>query len=290
MAVEKEKNYENTIKSTENSKYLPVFPKANAFIFNSGNIVSSNRPRKKTNQNSNDELIEVFNNTFESWLGNVDLTKIQESKEIECRHPEFYEKIANKEEISISVKLFLNTLDANTLNQAIQKTLDEIGADHIDSLILSLSDKIFTHDDLSKEIIIPIWSTVQKYIQDKIVITAGLSDFNAKYLEQLCNSLDDKQKFPSINQVNLTSCCKMPEDLVEFGKINNIQLTTHNDPKEIFTVENLQSCIRNQTHDYDSIGWTHSWIARYTLLLKGRGILKSKGYILSAQREIKYTK
>lgn len=82
----------------------------------------------------------------------------------------------------------------------------------------------------------------------------------------------------------------MPEDLVEFGKIHNIQLTTHNDPKEILTVDSLQSCIRNQTHDYDAIGWTHSWVTRYTLLLKGRGILKSKGYILSAQREIKYTK
>jgi len=290
MTVETEKNYENTIKTTENSTYLPIFPKANSFLFNSGNIVSSNRPRKKTNQNSNDELIEVFNNTFESWLRNVDLTKIQETKAIKCRHPEFYEKITNKDEISISVKLFLNTLDVNALNQAIKKTLDEIGADRIDSLILSLSDKIFTHEDLPKETMLPIWSAVQKHIQEKLVVTAGLSDFNAKYLEQLCNSLDDKQQFPSINQVNLTSCCKMPEDLVEFGKINNIQLTTHNDLKEILSVDNLQTCIRSQTHDYDAIGWTHAWVARYTLLLKGRGILKSKGYILSAQREIKYTK
>ncbi len=35
---------------------------------------------------------------------------------------------------------------------------------------------------------------------------------------------------PTINQVNLTSCCKMPEDLVDFAKINNVQLTTHIDP------------------------------------------------------------
>lgn len=57
MAVETEKNYENIVKATDNSKYLPLFPKANAFLFNSGNIVSSNRPRKKTNQSSNDEVI-----------------------------------------------------------------------------------------------------------------------------------------------------------------------------------------------------------------------------------------
>ncbi len=44
------------------------------------------------------------------------------------------------------------------------------------------------------------------------------------------------------------------------------------------------------THDYDGTGWIHSWVARYTLILKGRGILKSKGYIINAERDIKYTK
>ena len=82
----------------------------------------------------------------------------------------------------------------------------------------------------------------------------------------------------------------MPEDLVEYAKINNIQLTTHIDPKEILTVDNLEINIRKNTHQYDSHGWMHTWIARYTLLLKGRGILKSKGYIVNAQRELKYTK
>ncbi len=36
---------------------------------------------------------------------------------------------------------------------------------------------------------------------------------------------------PALNQINLVSCCKMPEELVELAKINNVQLTTHNDPK-----------------------------------------------------------
>ena len=40
----------------ENTTYLPVFPKAHDLIFNSGNIVSSNRLKKKTNQGSDDEV------------------------------------------------------------------------------------------------------------------------------------------------------------------------------------------------------------------------------------------
>lgn len=93
-----------------------------------------------------------------------------------------------------------------------------------------------------------------------------------------------------MNQVNLTSCCKMPEDLMEYAKINNIQLTTHSDPKEVLSVESLQSNLKKHSHEYDSHGWVHLWMARYTLILKGRGIVKSKGYIVNCQRELRYTK
>jgi hypothetical protein len=48
--------------TTENIKYLPVFPKASNLIFNSGNIVSSNRLKKKSNISSDDEVnLSLFN-------------------------------------------------------------------------------------------------------------------------------------------------------------------------------------------------------------------------------------
>ena len=138
--------------------------------------------------------------------------------------------------------------------------MDEIGADHIDTLILSLPDKIFTYGDLPKELILPMWSTIQQNLKDKYILTAGLSDFNAKYLDELINALEETnvcyylffkwfinrivwnfclwffQQIPSLNQVNLTSCCKIPEDLVQLAKLNHIQLTTHIDPKGNFAI------------------------------------------------------
>ena len=48
--------------------------------------------------------------------------------------------------------------------------------------------------------------------------------------------------------------------------------------------------MRPIVHDYDAYGWKPLWYARYTLILKGRGIVQSKGYIVSAQRELRYTK
>lgn len=35
---------------------------------------------------------------------------------------------------------------------------------------------------------------------------------------------------PSINQVNLTTCCVIPPELTEFAKEHDIQLLTHCDP------------------------------------------------------------
>lgn len=70
--------------------------------------------------------------------------------------------------------------------------LDEIGANQIDTLILSLPEKIFNRDELPKDLLLPLWSSVQQNIQNKRVLTAGLCDFNATNLEQFLNALEDK--------------------------------------------------------------------------------------------------
>lgn len=70
--------------------------------------------------------------------------------------------------------------------------MDEIGAKHIDTLIVSFPDKVFVHDQLPAQLVMPIWSIVQECVDSQVVSTAGLSDFNAIYLEQFCNFLQDK--------------------------------------------------------------------------------------------------
>ena len=112
--------------------------------------------------------------------------------------------------------------------------MQEIGIDQIDTLILSLPNKIFTQEDLPKELILPLWSVLQQKLESKQILSIGVVDFNAKYIQQLFDMLNEHYVKPSLNQVNLTSCCKMPEDLVEFSKINNVQLTTHIDPSGMF--------------------------------------------------------
>ena len=70
--------------------------------------------------------------------------------------------------------------------------MDEIGARHIDTLIISYPDKVFTHEKLSSELVIPVWSAIQNYIDSKTISTAGLADFNATHLQSFYNLLQDK--------------------------------------------------------------------------------------------------
>ena len=273
----------------------PAIPKATSLLFNSGNVVASERflLKKKTNTSPQEELQDVLNKTFMVWLSSVNRESVNDLKTVQCRHPEFYERLTEKDDkadLAISVKIFLNSFNEQTFNDAIKIIMDEIGCDRLDTVILSFPDKIFNEEELPKGTIMPIWALIQKNIAAGKITTAGLADFNANYLGQMLNALEDKSQKPTLNQVNITSCCKMPEDLVEFGKINNIQLTTHIDPREILTADGLQSTIRQFAHEYDAHGWINLWTARYTLIYKCRGVVKSKGYIVNAQRELKYTK
>lgn len=40
----------------DSSKYLPIFPKATRLLLNSGNVVSSDRLKKRTNLNPEEEV------------------------------------------------------------------------------------------------------------------------------------------------------------------------------------------------------------------------------------------
>jgi glutamate--cysteine ligase regulatory subunit len=99
----------------------------------------------------------------------------------------------------------------------------------IDSVILSFPSAFYDKNSLQAELIRPIWSVIEKTLDSNVVMSAGVSDFNRTYLEEFCDSIENKQHLPALNQVNLSTCCKIPDDLLELAKLLNIQLTTHSD-------------------------------------------------------------
>ncbi len=60
-------------------KSKPLLCKSTNILINSGNIVSSNRIKKKTNLISSDEVYECIQSSLFNWLLNSDQSKLQVS-------------------------------------------------------------------------------------------------------------------------------------------------------------------------------------------------------------------
>ena len=79
-----DENKNNTVVYFDNSdlfinklKSLPLLSKSTNLLINTGNIVSSNRIKKKSNLISNDEIYECIQTSLVNWLLNSNETKIQ---------------------------------------------------------------------------------------------------------------------------------------------------------------------------------------------------------------------
>ncbi|CAJ0932910.1 unnamed protein product [Ranitomeya imitator] len=135
---------------------------------------------------------------------------------------------------------------------------------------------------LTLEHLQPYWRELESLVQDNKVVAIGTSDLDKPLLEQLYLWAQIK---PSSNQVNLASCCIMPPDLTAFAKQLDIQLLTHSDSKEILSEESFQDALKEGIQGAQVDGWSPEWVLRYSVIVKTRGIIKSKGYIIQAQRK-----
>ena len=52
----------------EDFRAVPSFPKATSILFNSGNVVQSDRLKKRTNLNPQEEVIKIFSLLLRCWL------------------------------------------------------------------------------------------------------------------------------------------------------------------------------------------------------------------------------
>ena len=103
-------------------------------------------------------------------------------------------------------------------------------------------------------------------------------------------------KFKSLSclQVNLKSCCVVPEELSTYAKENKLTLLTHSDPGELLPGD----CLRNMLYPKlarEAGHYAADWVARYRVHyiqnltlpfstryqvhLKDRGVLLLKRYL-----------
>lgn len=250
---------------------------------------------------SPDELMDGLNCVMKSWVRDTTHNPLHiegSVPNLEIANPQLVKEIdpSTRKELKISIKLFLNETKPRVIQSAIDKITKNLSIQRVDSVLVAFpsnpNNKIIPHDDdymqssnpaVDFDDVKAIWQELEVCVKNGLVDQIGVCDFDQDELQALYDWADIK---PSVNQINLNSCCHVPNDLVQYSTDHGIELLTHNDPPVILPSGTFQSFVAERTEDASANEWIPSFVARYAVLVKYRGIVHSKGYIVSAVRQM----
>lgn len=198
----------------------------------------------------------------------------------------------DRSEYEITVKLFFLPDGASSRGQEprehIRSAVDEVrktlGVDSIDLLILSFPEITLDAEDTETfeaaelDAIVRIYTAAAELLTSGAVNSLGIAEFSAARLQQLCEvpAIASKSALPTVNQINLKDCCVMPRDLIIYAKKMEIKLFTHGDASNILPVETLKDVLKEDEA-------VPVWVCKYTAVVKSRGVIESKGYLVMVQ-------
>lgn len=257
---------------------------AKKLYIHGGNISNWNRIKRKTTPSSADELSESIGTTLSSGLLPVNNNEqvFSPRKAIRCVNKKFVEKIerGEREHLKISVKVFAVDLKPAIIQDALFRAMCELGVESVETLFLALPENLQGEENL--KVLKGFWEEMECLLDSGYADSLGVCDLDKNILEKLYEWARVK---PQINQVNLASCCVMPKELVAFSEKHEIQLLTHADPKDILTKESLQEVLAEGCENVPVLGWRPVWALRYSVLVKCRGVIKNKGYIVCCEQD-----
>ncbi|XP_036623168.1 glutamate--cysteine ligase regulatory subunit [Trichosurus vulpecula] len=256
---------------------------ASTLHLQTGNLLNWGRLRKKCSSSHREELRDCIQKTLNEWSSQISPDLVRELPDVlECTVAHAVEKINpdEREEMKVSAKLFIVGSNSSSMRSAVEMACSALGIAQLDSVIIA-SPPVEDGVNLALEHLQPYWEELESLVQNKKVVAIGTSDLDKAQLEQLYQWAQVK---PNSNQVNLASCCVMPPDLTAFAKEFDIQLLTHNDPKELLSEASFQEALQESLPDIRANEWVPLWVLRYSVIVKSRGIIKSKGYIIQAKR------
>ncbi|XP_072245673.1 glutamate--cysteine ligase regulatory subunit [Leuresthes tenuis] len=255
---------------------------AKTLRLHTGNLVNRSRMKKKCPGSPSEELRDCIQATLSDWFSTTKPRPTDLQETLVCSIPEAADAITpeEREEVKVSVKLFLCESGQSAIRDAVEMACQNLAVSQLDSVIIAPPGPQ-EGDGQTLAHLQPAWEELEALVSSQKIAAIGTSDLDKDLLEQLYNWAQVK---PSSNQVNLASCCVMPPDLTAFAKEFDIQLLTHNDPKELMSADTFQEAMRAGVQDLSITDWRLEWVLRYSVIVKSRGIIKSKGYLVSAKR------
>ncbi|BFZ58013.1 hypothetical protein PYCC9005_005071 [Savitreella phatthalungensis] len=246
-------------------------------------------------QKSNNELVTALRYAFST--GNKSLTN-QNNQPPQPQSPQNGPDPTScklKDEASeyeITAKIFFTQeckgkCRGEAVEEALQAVNRSLGTDSVDLYILSFPGIALDADDTDAFDDNELADIIQAYrigadLQSRGSTRAlGIAEFSARKLEQLCDAATQASLTqPHVNQINLKDCCVMPRDLVQFAKGRGIKLYTHGDASDMLPAATLNDLLAEYKLSEDK-HWLPRWVCKFTAVVKSRGVVESKGYVVS---------
>eukprot|EP00795_Rhopilema_esculentum_P010595 gene10595-19333_t len=248
-----------------------------------GNISHWSSLKRKSTQNPATELQESLIKALKLAESQNSCTRValQGKERIFCKNAASIEPVTETDRplMKVTAKVFAHDFDKDQLREAVNESLAELNISQFDVIFLAFpaipEDSRLTFTEVAK----PLWREMEKLYEDELVSHLASCDLDAGKLKELLSWAKIK---PEVNQVNLTSCCHMPQNLVEYAKQQEILLHTHGDPPTLLPEENVDRIVGSFAEDSIK-GWQTRWVVRYSVVVKCRGVIRNKGYIASLQ-------
>jgi glutamate--cysteine ligase regulatory subunit len=208
----------------------------------------------------------------------------------------------------VTVKLFFlpSAAVANRAayaRDAVQLVLKELGVNSIDLLIVSFPGMSFEGDceleadkknseQGNDDEEVASWPALEDLYNSGIVKKLGIAEFGS---EKLSRFLARVKVRPEVDQINVKDCCNVPPPLINFAKSERIELLTHNDCTNILPSGTLRELLGQGVRGAGILSeskrgidgmkgdLTPEWVAKYTAVVRDRGVIENKGYFAAAE-------
>ncbi|XP_066260626.1 glutamate--cysteine ligase regulatory subunit [Euwallacea similis] len=243
-------------------------------IFSTGNIMSINDITKKPSQSSTQELIDAIKYTLKDYTAkNLNSTEQADHFKVISRpEDDVQTKIQENrlEELKIGLKLFLTDDNEFPLKEALEIVLHhQLKVSSVADVIVCFKKPLSVERRDNLNVIKNIWKILESYVDNGSVGELGIADIEEATFRELYDWAKVK---PVIIQINLATCCVVPPTLQTFCKEKDIKLFTHSDSSDILPDQSIEEIF---SAPLDLV-----WAVRFTVHIKCRGVLTTKGYCL----------
>ena len=190
-------------------------------FIHTGNIANwTNLKTRKTNDIPANELFQSLSRSLNKWSTNGNASKLQNSHEIHinCSNAE---KLDENERglLKITAKIFLQKQKVESIQQAMDFIMKQLGITYVDSLYIALPP--WDETENFADVILPYWEELERLNDAGFAKQISSCDLDQVKLQSLVEMVRTK---PEVNQVNLASCCHMPEELVTYAKRKSVSM------------------------------------------------------------------